>query len=105
MVQVNMEEAPPCDELFVNAVDCGTVEDTHPEEIVVDDVHAHGVMKHIQQYNYLQASPAREQPHFASRSTLELEVMCCPSVYSNVSTQTGSAQLACPLAWTMSAPS
>ena len=40
MVQVNTEEAPPCDELFVDVVNCGTVGDTHPEEIVVDDVHA-----------------------------------------------------------------
>ena len=38
MVQVNTEEAPPCDELFIDAVDCGTVGDTHPEEIVVDNV-------------------------------------------------------------------
>ena len=40
MVQVNTEEAPPCHELYVNAVDCGTVGDTHPQEIVLDDVHA-----------------------------------------------------------------
>ena len=39
MVQVNTEEAFPCDELFVNMVNCGTVGDTHPEEIVVDDIH------------------------------------------------------------------
>ena len=39
-VQVNTEQAPPCNELFVNAVDCGTVGDTQPEKIVVDDVHA-----------------------------------------------------------------
>ena len=38
MVQVNTEEAPPCNELFVDAVDCGTVGDTHPEKRVVDDV-------------------------------------------------------------------
>ena len=31
MVQVNIEEAPPCDELPIDVVDCGTVEDTHPE--------------------------------------------------------------------------
>ena len=64
----------------------------------------HGVMKHIQWYNCLQAPAVREQPHFASRLTLELEVTCCPSVYSNVSTQTESAHLACPLAWVMPAP-
>ena len=40
MVQVSTEETPPCDELFINAVVCGTVGDTHPEEIVVNDVHA-----------------------------------------------------------------
>ena len=38
MVQINIEEAPTCDELCVDAVNCGTVGDTHPEEIVVDDV-------------------------------------------------------------------
>ena len=31
---------PPCNELFVNTVNCGTIADTHPEEIVVDNVHA-----------------------------------------------------------------
>ena len=48
-------------------------------------------MKHIQWYNCLQAPAVREQPHFTSRSTLELEVTFCPSVYSNISTQIGSA--------------
>ena len=38
MVEVSIEEATPCDELFIDAVDCGTLGDTHPEEIVVDDV-------------------------------------------------------------------
>ena len=56
-------------------------------------------MKLIQQYNCLQVPAEREHPHFVSKSTLELEVTCCPSVYSNVSTQTRSAQLACPPAW------
>ena len=36
----NQYSTPPCDELFVNAVNCGTIGDPHPEEIVVDDVHA-----------------------------------------------------------------
>ena len=40
MVQVNTEEDPPCSELFINVVNCGMVGDTHPEEIVVDNVHA-----------------------------------------------------------------
>ena len=40
MVQVNTEEAPPCNEVFIDVVDYGTVGDAHPEEIVVDDVHA-----------------------------------------------------------------
>ena len=46
----------------------------------------------------------RKQPPSTSKSTLELEVMCYPSIFSNVSTQTGSAQLACPLAWIMLTP-
>ena len=37
-VKVNTEEAPPCNELFIDAVNCGTVGDTHPEKIVVDNV-------------------------------------------------------------------
>ena len=40
MVQVNTEEAPLYNELFIDVVHCGTVGDTYPEEIVVDDVHA-----------------------------------------------------------------
>ena len=39
IVQVSTEETPPCNELFVNVVNCGTVGDTHPEKNVVDDVH------------------------------------------------------------------
>ena len=38
--KVNTEEAPTYDELFINVVNCGTIRDTHPEKIVVDDVHA-----------------------------------------------------------------
>ena len=38
IVKVSTEETPPCDELFVDAVDCGIIGDMHPEEIVVDDV-------------------------------------------------------------------
>ena len=38
MVQVNTEEAPPCDGLFISVVECGTEGDTNPEKIVVDDV-------------------------------------------------------------------
>ena len=40
MVQVNTKEVPPCDELFTDAVNCETVRDIHPEEMVVDDAHA-----------------------------------------------------------------
>ena len=43
IAQVSTGERPPYNELFVNAVYCGTIGDTHPEEIVVDDVHAHMV--------------------------------------------------------------
>ena len=48
-----------------NAVDCGTVGDTHPEEIVVDDVCAPWCNE---AYTMVQlpasAQAIREQPHF-----------------------------------------
>ena len=40
VVQVSTEETPPCGELFADTVDCGTAGDTHPKEILIDDVHA-----------------------------------------------------------------
>ena len=38
MVQVNTEEVLPCDELFIDAINCGNIGGIHPEKIVVDDV-------------------------------------------------------------------
>ena len=101
---VNTNEASTYDELLIDVINYGTIGDTHPEKIVVDDICAlHGAMKHIQQYSCLQVPAVRGQPHFMSRLTLELEAMCYPSAYSNISTQTGSGQMACPLAWITSA--
>ena len=40
IVQVSTKETPPCEELFANTVDCGSAADTHPEEIVIDNIHA-----------------------------------------------------------------
>ena len=64
----------------------------------------HGAMRHTPTYSCLQVPAEEGLPHSASRLTLELVVMCCPSMYSNVYIQTRSTQLACPLAWIMSAP-
>ena len=64
----------------------------------------HDAMRHTPLYSCLQVPAEREQPHSMSRLTLELEVMCCPSVYFDASIWTRSAQLACPLAWMMSVP-
>ena len=36
----NTKEAPTYDELFIDAINYGTVGDTHPEEIIVDNIHA-----------------------------------------------------------------
>ena len=44
----------------------------------------HSVMKCIQWYNYLQVPAESEQPHFVWKLTLELEVMCWSSMYSNI---------------------
>ena len=104
MVQVNTEEAPPCNELFVNAVNCGTVGDTHQEEIVVDNVHAPWCNE---VYTMVQL-PASA----SSKGTFSLHMKVntgargnvLPSMFSNISTQTRSAQMACPLGWIMSAP-
>ena len=38
MVQVNTEEEPPCNELFIHEINYGTVGNDHPEEIVVDNI-------------------------------------------------------------------
>ena len=38
IVQVSTEGTPLCDESFANTVNCGSVGDTHQEEIVMDDV-------------------------------------------------------------------
>ena len=40
IVQVSTKETCPCDELFADTIDCGTAGDTHPREIVIDDIHA-----------------------------------------------------------------
>ena len=40
IVQVSTKETLLSDELFANTVNCGTAGDTHPEEIVIDNVHA-----------------------------------------------------------------
>ena len=37
---VDTKEAPTYDELFIDVINYGTVGDTYPEEIVVDDIHA-----------------------------------------------------------------
>ena len=42
----------------------------------------YGIMKHKQWYNCLNIS-SKGMASLVSRSTLELEVVCCPSMYSN----------------------
>ena len=99
IVQVSTEETPPCDELFANIVNCGTAGDAHPDEIVIEHVHA---LRCNKAYTMLKL-PAS----ISSKGTASLHVKVntraggsvLPLVCSNVSTQTGSAQLAYPLAW------
>ena len=40
IIQISTEETPPRDKLFADTVNCGTAGDAHPEEIVIDDIHA-----------------------------------------------------------------
>ena len=100
----NTRGAPTHDELFIDAINYGTIGNTHPKEIMVGDVWAHSATKHTPLYSCLQVPAEEKQPHSISRSTLELEIMCCPSMYFDVFIKTRSVQLACPLAWITSAP-
>ena len=65
---------------------------------------SHNAMRHTPLYSGLQVPAEKGQPHFISRSILELEVMYYPYMYFNSSIQIRSAQLACPPAWIMSVP-
>ena len=87
MVQVITEEAPPWDELFVNVVDFGTVGDTHPEEIVVDDVFVPWCNDVFTIVQLPASTSSKGTASLCIKVNLELEVMCCPSMCSNVSTQ------------------
>ena len=40
IVQVSTEETALCNKLFADTVNCGTAGDTHPKEIVIDNIHA-----------------------------------------------------------------
>ena len=100
----NTKGAPTHDKLFIDAMNYGTIRNTHPKEIMIGNICTLGAMKHTPLYSCLQVPAERELPHSTSRLILELEVMCCPSVYFDIFIQTRSAQLACPLAWIMSAP-
>ena len=59
----------------------------------------HNAMRHTPPYSCLQVPAEKGQPHSVSRSILELEAMCYPSMCFDAFTQSRSAQLACPLAW------
>ena len=61
-------------------------------------------MRHTPPYNCLQAPAEKGQPHSVSRSILELEAMCYPSLCFDTFIQIRSAQLACPLALITSVP-
>ena len=100
----NTKGAPTHSKLFIDATNCGTVGNTHPKEIMVGDVCAHNATRYTPLYSCLQVPAEKGLPHSVSRSILELEAMYCPHVYFNFFIQTRSAQLACPLAWTMSVP-
>ena len=72
-------------ELFIDAINYGTIGNTHPKEIMVGDVHA-PLCNEAYTTVQLPASASRKGTAslHASRSTQELKVMCCPSVYFNI---------------------
>ena len=99
----NTKGAPTHDELFIDAINYGTIGNTYPKEIMVDVCNpwCNEAYTTVQ----LHASASRKgTTSLHIRLTPELELMCCPSMYFDVSIQTRLAQLACPLAWIMSPP-
>ena len=100
----NKKGAPTHDELFIEATNDGTIRIIHPKEIMVGDIHPHGAMRHTPPYSCLQVPAEKVKPHSMSRSIPELEAMYYPTMFFNGSIKTRSTQLACPLAWIMSAP-
>ena len=64
----------------------------------------YNAIRHTQPYSFLQVPAEKGQPCSMSRSILELEETCYPSVCFDAFTQSRSAQLTCPLAWITSVP-
>ena len=67
----NTKGASAHDELFIDAINYGTVGNTHPEEIMVGDVHAPWTMRHTPLYSCLQVPAEKELSHSALRLTPE----------------------------------
>ena len=94
---------PPCDKLFANTVNCGSAGDTHPEEIVIDNVHAPRCNEAYTMVKLPASISSKETASLHVKVDTRAGGNVFPSMFFNVPTQTGSAQLACPLDWTMSA--
>ena len=102
IIQVSTKETPPCDKLFADTVNYGSAGDTHLEEIVIDAIHDPRCNKAY--------ATVKLPASISSKGTASLHVKVDTRAGSNVlplhvqalnvSTWTGSAQLA----WIMSAP-
>ena len=111
IVQVSTKETPLCDELFANTVNCGTAGDTHPKEIVIDNVHApqcneaYTMVKLSASISSKETAPLCVQVDTrAGGNAFSLCVCVFPLCVSMSPPRTRWAQLACPLAWITSAP-
>ena len=99
------EKRPPHKDLFIAAMDCGTVGDTHPRKWSSTTSVPSSAMKCTRSKNCLQVSAVKALPQSVSRLTPDLEVTYYPSICSKNCIWNKPAQMACPLAWTLFGPS
>ena len=100
----NTKGTPAHDELFINAINYGTVGNTHPKEIMVGDVHTPWCNK---AYTTVQL-PASASRKGTASLCIKVDTSAggnvLPLVYFDIFIQTRLDQLACQLAWITSAP-
>ena len=99
------EKTPPHKDLFIAAVNCGTVGDIHPKEMIINNISS-------QQCNEVY-TVIKLPASASSKGTTSVHVKIdtrsggniLPSICSNNCIQNKPAQMACPLAWTLHKPS
>ena len=95
-VWVDTSQGLPFDELFLDAVNHGTDDDVHPNEIIVHGVHG---PQTNEAYNFVwlpTSASSKGTPSLWGKLTPEMEKMCWHSISSSVSTPTALTLQAIP---------